>query len=90
MLVLRGNQIKITSVYAPRKADLDQLKGIRSSVTIALELRDAIAPRFRSLFGVVGQGVVYILTQVIGRGIGLIGRGFLQGIGKSVESKRDQ
>ena len=90
LLVLRGNQIKITSVYAPRKADLDQLKGIRSSVTIALELRDAIAPRFRSLFGVVGQGVVYILTQVIGRGIGLIGRGFLQGIGKSVESKRDQ
>jgi len=90
LLVLRGNQIKITSVYAPRKDDLDQLKGLRSWVTIALELRDAIAPRFRSLFGIVGQGVVYILTQVIGRGIGLIGRGFLQGIGKSVESKRDQ
>jgi hypothetical protein len=27
---------------------------------------------------------------VIGRGIGLIGRGILQGIGKSVESKRDR
>ena len=90
LLVLRGNQIKSTSIYAPRKEDLEQLKGLRSWVTIALELRDAIAPRFRSVFGVVGQGVVYILTQVIGRGIGLIGRGFLQGIGKSVESKRDQ
>jgi len=66
------------------------LQGIRLGVTIALEFRDAIAPRFRAVFGVVGQAVVYVLTQVIGRGIGLIGRGILQGIGKSVESKRDQ
>jgi len=90
LLVLRGNRIQTVSVYAPRKEDLEQLQGIRLGVTIALEFRDAIAPRFRAVFGVVGQAVVYLLTQVIGRGIGLIGRGILQGIGKSVESKRDQ
>jgi DNA-binding NarL/FixJ family response regulator len=90
LLVLRGNRIQAVSVYAPRKEDLEQLQGIRLGVTIALEFRDAIAPRFRAVFGVVGQAVVYLLTQVIGRGIGLIGRGILQGIGKSVESKRDQ
>lgn len=90
LLVIRGNRIQITSIYAARKEELEQLQGIRLGVTIALELRDAIAPRFRAIFGVVGQGVVYLLTQVIGRGIGLIGRGILQGIGRSVEDKRDQ
>ncbi|MDR9402806.1 MAG: DUF3685 domain-containing protein [Halothece sp. Uz-M2-17] len=88
--VLRGNRIQTVSIYAPRKEELEQLEGIRLAVTIVLELRDAIAPRFRAVFGVVGQAVVYLLTQVIGRGIGLIGRGILQGIGKSVESKRDR
>lgn len=34
----------------------------------------------------VGKGVVYLLTQVIGRGLGLIGQGILQGIGQSVSS----
>ena len=90
LLVLRGNRIQLTSIYAARKEELEKLKGIRLGVTIALELRDAIAPRFRAIFGVVGQGVVYVLTQVIGRGLGLIGRGILQGVGKSVEDRRDR
>ena len=90
LFVLRGNRIQTTSIYAPRKEDLDQLQGIRFLVTIALELRDTIAPRVRAIFGVLGEVAVYLLTQVIGRGIGLIGRGILQGIGKSVESKRDR
>lgn len=90
LFVLRGNRIQTMSIYAPRTEDLEQLQGIRFLVTIALELRDTIAPRVRAIFGVLGEAVVYLLTQVIGRGIGLIGRGILQGIGKSVESKRDR
>lgn len=90
LLVLRGNRIQLLSIYAPRNEDLEQLEGLRYGVTIALELRDAIAPRFRGIFGVLGQGVVYVLTQVIGRGIGLIGRGILQGIGRTVENQRDR
>jgi len=90
LFVIRGNQIQTISIYLPRTDDLEQLQGIRLGVTIALELRDTIAPRFRAIFGVLGQTVVYLLTQVIGRGIGLIGRGILQGIGKSVDSKRDR
>ena len=90
LLVLRGNRIQNTSIYAPRQEELDGLQGLRWSVTIGLELRDAIAPRLGSVLGVVGQAVVYLLTQVIGRGIGLIGRGILQGIGKSVEDQRNQ
>ncbi|MEG4329441.1 DUF3685 domain-containing protein, partial [Microcoleus sp. herbarium5] len=33
-------------------------------------------------------GVVYVLTQVIGRGIGLIGRGIIQGIGNSLQDSK--
>jgi hypothetical protein len=31
----------------------------------------------------VGSGLVYVLTEVVGRGIGLVGRGILQGIGSA-------
>lgn len=69
------------SIYAPRNNELTQLTGVPFIVTLLLELRDAIAPRLQSLLSFCGSGVVFILTQVIGRGLGLIGRGILQGIG---------
>jgi hypothetical protein len=70
------------SIYFPRNQELDQLAGIPFAVTLALELRDAIAPRLRTVTGFFGSGVVYVLTEIIGRGIGLIGRGVMKGIGK--------
>ncbi|MDJ0730470.1 MAG: DUF3685 domain-containing protein [Crocosphaera sp.] len=75
-------------IYSPRQQELNTLRGVRWSVTILLEMRDAIAPLLRSLVGTVGQALVYLLTQVIGRGIGLVGKGILQGIGNSL-SERD-
>lgn len=71
------------SIYAPRNQELAELSGIRLAVTLALETRDAIAPRLRAAVAFLGNGFVYLLTQVIGRAIGLIGRGILQGIGGS-------
>jgi DNA-binding NarL/FixJ family response regulator len=84
------NGIGITQkfIYAPRTEELEKLRGIPWLVTIAIETRDAIAPRMRSLIAFVGSGVVYFLTQVIGRGIGLIGKGILQGIGNSFSENR--
>jgi hypothetical protein len=67
--------------------------GVPLVVTIALEARDAIAPRLRSTLSVLGSGVVYVLTEVVGRGIGLIGRGILKGLGNAwqdVRSSRDR
>ncbi len=78
-----GIQQKV--IYAPRKSELEELSGIPLAVTLVLESRDAVAPRVRSTIAFVGSGVVYILTQVIGRGIGLIGKGVLQGIGSSLQ-----
>ncbi len=74
-----------TSIYAPRNQELDDLAGVGLAVTLALEARDAIAPRFRSAIAFVGSGVVYVLTEVIGRGIGLIGRGIIKGVGNVVQ-----
>ncbi|MEA5450787.1 DUF3685 domain-containing protein [Leptolyngbya sp. CCNP1308] len=75
----RGIQHQI--IYAPRREELEQLSGLQRAVTLAVEARDAIAPRFRSAVSLVGSGIVYVLTDVIGRGIGLIGRGILRGVG---------
>ncbi|EAZ93205.1 DUF3685 domain-containing protein [Crocosphaera chwakensis] len=80
--------IDCTFVYYPRQQELESLRGLRWAVTILLEIRDAIAPLLRSLVGTVGTTLVYILTQVIGRAIGLVGKGILQGIGNSL-SERD-
>ncbi|WP_193194651.1 DUF3685 domain-containing protein [Nostoc sp. MG11] len=81
LFVIAPRGIAETSVYAPRNKELAQLSGIPLVVTLILEFRDAIAPRLRSLVSFLGSGIVFILTQVIGRGLGLIGRGILQGIG---------
>ncbi len=73
--------IQYQTIYAPRREELEQLSGLQRAVTLAVEARDAIAPRFRSAVSLVGSGIVYVLTDVIGRGIGLIGRGILRGVG---------
>jgi len=79
VLVPRG--IAKTSIYAPRNEELAKLSGVPLFVTLVLEFWDAIAPRLQSLLSFLGSGIVFVLTQVIGRGLGLIGRGILQGIG---------
>ncbi|MDJ0599079.1 MAG: DUF3685 domain-containing protein [Crocosphaera sp.] len=79
--------IDCTLTYAPRQQELETLTGLGWTVTILLEIRDAIAPLLHSLVGTVGKALVYILTQVIGRGIGLVGKGIVQGIGNSLSEK---
>ncbi|MBF2073065.1 MAG: DUF3685 domain-containing protein [Synechococcales cyanobacterium C42_A2020_086] len=83
LFVFSGRGIKKTAIYAPRTEELQQLTGVPLVVTLALEARDAIAPRVRSVVSLVGNGVVYVLTEVVGRGIGLIGRGILKGLGNA-------
>ncbi|WP_017314447.1 DUF3685 domain-containing protein [Mastigocladopsis repens] len=81
LFVFAPRGLATISIYAPRGQELAQLSGIGLVVTLTLEFRDAIAPRLQSLLSFLGSGVVFVLTQVIGRGLGLIGRGILQGIG---------
>lgn len=81
VFTLTERGIQQTAIYAPRTQELDDLTGLPYVVTLALETRDAIAPRLRSAVSLVGNSLVYVLTEVIGRGIGLIGRGVLKGLG---------
>ncbi|MEO1446258.1 MAG: DUF3685 domain-containing protein, partial [Cyanobacteria bacterium J06635_11] len=83
LFTLTSNGINTTSIYAPRRAELDRLGGLPLMVTLALETRDAIAPRLRTAISLVGSSVVYVLTEVLGRGIGLVGRGILKGVGSA-------
>ncbi len=85
-LTIRG--IQTTSIYAPRQAELQTLAGFPLALTLALETRDAFSPRLRSALSFIGTGVVYVLTEVVGRGIGLIGRGIVKGIGSAWQERR--
>ena len=88
LFIFDGRGIRKISIYAPRSQEIEKLSGVQQTVTLLLETRDAIAPRLRSVVAFVGKGVVYVLTQVIGRGIGLVGRGVIQGIGNSLQDNR--
>lgn len=88
LFTLQGHHIRMVCIYAPRTEELDQLSGLPFAVTLALEARDAVAPRLRAAIAFVGSGVIYVLTEVVGRGIGLIVRGVLKGIGDAWQSDR--
>jgi DNA-binding NarL/FixJ family response regulator len=78
------------AIYAPRPQELAQLGGLPLVVTLALETRDALSPRLKMATTFFGSSIVYLLTEIIGRGIGLIGRGVIKGVGNIwQESKRN-
>jgi DNA-binding NarL/FixJ family response regulator len=83
LLVLAPRGIAKVFVYASRNDELSQLGGIPLVVTLLLEFRDAATPRIQSLVSFLGNGVVFVLTRIVGRGVGLIVRGVLQGIGSA-------
>jgi len=80
LFVLNPYGIEQTYIYAPRREELEQLSGIQQTVTLVLEGRDAIAPRLRAVVALAGRSLVYVLTRVIGRGLGLVGRGILESL----------
>ncbi|NES69654.1 MAG: DUF3685 domain-containing protein, partial [Okeania sp. SIO2D1] len=88
LFVLNETGIKKMAIYSPRRHELAKLSGIPLTVTLLLETRDAIAPGVRATVSFIGSGIVYLLTQVVGRGIGLIGRGIFQGLGNSFQDAK--
>ncbi len=80
----------ITSVELtePRDRELRQLAWSQQLVTLALETRDALAPQVQALAKGLGDLLVVLLTQVLGRAIGLVGRGIMQGMGRSLRASQ--
>lgn len=85
LFYLKENKIEKILIYYPRQKELELLKGFPWLITIILEFRDAITPILQAIITFLGKGLVYILTQIIGRGIGLIGKGILQGVGYTLQ-----
>ena len=83
LFTLNSMGIKQASIYASRRNELDGLSGLPLLVTLLLEIRDALSPRLRGAIAAIGTGMIYVLTDVIGRAIGLVGRGIIKGIGSA-------
>lgn len=86
MLKLTYQGIETCMITHPRHQELNTIKGIPLWVTILIELRDSLSKGIKSLENTLGKIFVYLLTEVIGKGIGLIGKGILQGIGKKIRN----
>jgi hypothetical protein len=68
----------------PRDGELRRLPWPQQVVTLALEIRDALAPQAQNLVRALGDLFVVVLTRVVGRAIGLVGRGIAQGMGRNL------
>jgi len=80
---LQGGAIRIEQLTEPRDQELKRLGWLQQWVTLCLETRDALAPQVQSLMRGLGDLLVVVLTKVVGRAIGLVGRGVAQGMGRS-------
>ncbi|WP_037988460.1 DUF3685 domain-containing protein [Synechococcus sp. BL107] len=81
---LRQGRIEPLQLIEPRDHELNQLGWWQRQVALLLETRDALAPQVQGLVRRLGDLAVVLLTQVLGRAIGLVGRGIAQGMGRSL------
>ena len=81
---LRQGRIEPLQLTEPRDHELNQLGWWQRQVALLLETRDALAPQVQGLVRRLGDLAVVLLTQVLGRAIGLVGRGIAQGMGRSL------
>ena len=58
-------------------------RGLTAAEAATHPLGDALAPQVQALVRRIGDLAVILLTQVLGRAIGLVGRGIAQGMGRS-------
>jgi hypothetical protein len=85
LFCLKPGGIGLLDLTEPRDGELKRLRGSQQLVTLVLEIRDALAPQVQSFVRALGDLVVVVLTRVVGRAIGLVGRGIAQGMGRSLE-----
>ena len=81
---LKTGRIEPLLLTEPRDEELKRLRWWQQQVALIVEARDAIAPQVQALVKRFGDLMVVVLTQVVGRAIGLIGRGIAQGMGRSL------
>ena len=81
---VKNNHIKKIIMLEPRDNELKKLDWAQRQIAFIIEIRDALAPQVQAIIQYLGDLIVLILTKVVGRSIGLIGRGIAQGMGKNL------
>lgn len=80
IFLIRPDGIHRRSIYTNRADALFQLDKVSLLVINYIELQDFLIARSNGAFLLVGKGAQYFLTSVIGRVIGLIWKGVLEGL----------
>ena len=83
LLKLTRNIISKEYITEPRDQEIKLLNWWQQQVILLVEARDAIAPQVHILIKSFGDLMVIILTKVIGRALGLVGKGIAIGMGRS-------
>ena len=83
---IQAGRVEPTMVCDLRDAELRQLSWWQQAFTLLLEARDALAPQVELVINRVGGLMVLLLTRVLGRAIGLVGRGVMQGLGQGLQN----
>ena len=78
------NKIEKIIILEPRDDELRKLDWTQRQIAFLIELRDALSPQVASIIKYLGDLIVLLLTKVVGRSIGLIGRGIAQGMGRKL------
>jgi hypothetical protein len=81
---VKNNNIEKIITLEPRDDELKKLDWAQRQIAFTIELRDALAPQVQAIIQHLGDLIVLILTKVVGRSIGLIGRGIAQGMGRKL------
>lgn len=84
LFCLKEGSIARLDLTEPRDGELKRLSWPQQVVTLVLEVRDALAPQVQSIVRSLGDLFVVFLTRVVGRAIGLVGRGIAQGMGRGL------
>ena len=83
-LLFKDGHIENILISESRDNELRKLGWWQQQVALLVEARDALAPQIQSLLKHLGDLMVVILTNVLGRAIGLVGRGIAQGMGRTI------
>ena len=82
LFVIRTDGIYSRPIYANRMNELLELNSVALFVVNYIELQDFIVARSNGTLLLVGKGTQYFFTSVVGRAIGLIWKGVLDGLKK--------
>ena len=78
--IIRASGIYCKVVYANRSKELSKLRKVPLATVTFVEFLDFLSSRFDEFFYMLGNGLRFTLTSVIGQVIGLVWRGIIEGL----------